>query len=125
MLVSPIQYCFLKQRVYADGLTSENLPPVSIGNRQISLYLKVNPPILTPATTHNAMVVHYLVNKNDIVKLAEEVGSYSSSSSNAAAGSIKEPNGLMKFGLSPLSATTQISTSSDLVSNVGGIHAAY
>ena len=49
MLVSPIQYCFLNQKAYADGLTSENLPPVSIGNRQISLYLKVNPPILTPA----------------------------------------------------------------------------
>ena len=30
----------------------------------------------------------------------------------------------MKFTLSPLSATPQIPTSSDLVSNVGGIHAA-
>ncbi|MFZ0510746.1 MAG: hypothetical protein WAM14_03995 [Candidatus Nitrosopolaris sp.] len=54
MLVSPIQYCFLNQKAYADGLTSENLPPASIGNRQISLYLKVNPPILTPAAAHNA-----------------------------------------------------------------------
>ncbi len=351
MLVSPIQYCFLNQKAYADGLTSENLPPVSIGNRQISLYLKVNPPILTPAAAHNAymqfrlfdisnnqtiqhvtyeiavtsgttasstekpllldsfhshiglltlhiepttgpitilgehdpilkswladsggnilikgpiflhgglyhfhveiltmdndgnlfspmqapkfdaslslgdvyqsnwkyqnqnynttvisyydklnnvnfqptnrsftwsmpfdynmsrvkqqpifvheemrlpkswkgfgdltqfnatvngqplsgrslaidpfsfpdaMVVHYLVHKNDIIKLAEEVDSNSSSSSNAAAGSIKKTNaaGLMKFTLSPLSATTQIPTSSDLVSNKGGIHAA-
>ncbi|MGC2570713.1 MAG: hypothetical protein WA364_04305, partial [Candidatus Nitrosopolaris sp.] len=48
-----VQYFLLNQKTYADGLTSENLPPVSIGNRQISLYLKVNPPILTPAAAHN------------------------------------------------------------------------
>ena len=56
MLISPVQYCFFNQKTYADGLTSENLPPVSIGNRQISLYLKVNPPILTPAAAHNAFM---------------------------------------------------------------------
>src|SRR5215472_14197467 len=56
MLISPVQYCFFNQKIYADGLTSENLPPVSIGNRQISLYLKVNPPILTPAAAHNAFM---------------------------------------------------------------------
>src|SRR5215472_19124028 len=33
-------------------LTSENL--LSIGNRQISLYIKVNPPILSPEAAHNA-----------------------------------------------------------------------
>jgi hypothetical protein len=56
MLISPVQYCFFNQKTYADGLTSENLPPVSIGNRQISLYLKVNPPILTQAAAHNAFM---------------------------------------------------------------------
>jgi hypothetical protein len=56
MLISLIQYCFFNQKTYADGLTSENLPPVSIGNRQISLYLKVNPPILTSAAAHNAFM---------------------------------------------------------------------
>jgi len=30
-------------------LSQENLPPASIGNRQASLYLKVNPPVLTTA----------------------------------------------------------------------------
>lgn len=53
-LVSPVQYCFFNQKTYADGLTSENLPPVSVGNIQMSLYLKVNPPILTPAAMHSA-----------------------------------------------------------------------
>jgi hypothetical protein len=56
MLISPVQYCFFNQKTYADGLTSENLPPVLIGNRQISLYLKVNPPILSPAAAHNAFM---------------------------------------------------------------------
>ena len=52
-LTSSVEYCFFNQKAYADGLTSENLPPISIGNRQISLYLKVNPPILTPSSAHN------------------------------------------------------------------------
>jgi hypothetical protein len=47
------QYVF-NQKAYADGLTQENLPPASVGNRQLSLYLKVNPPILTTAVSHNA-----------------------------------------------------------------------
>src|SRR5215472_11474995 len=56
MLISLVQYCFFNQKTYADGLTSENLPPISIGNKQISLYLKVNPPILTPVVAHNAFM---------------------------------------------------------------------
>src|SRR5215831_5194210 len=47
------QYVF-NQKAYADGLTQENLPPAAVGNRQLSLYLKVNPPILTTAASHNA-----------------------------------------------------------------------
>ncbi len=70
MLVSPIQYCFLNQRVYADGLTQENLPPVSVGNRQMSLYLKVNPPILAPAAAHSAYMQFRLFNavNNDTIQ---------------------------------------------------------
>ena len=54
MLTSLAQYYFFNQKINADGLTSENLPPVSIGNRQISLYIKVNPPILSPEAARNA-----------------------------------------------------------------------
>ena len=64
------------------------------------------------------MVVHYLVDKNYIIKLAEKVDSNSSTNLSNVGVS------LMKFTLSPLSATTEICTSSDLVSNTGGIHAA-
>ena len=54
MLITPVEYCFLNQKAYADGLSVENLPPASVGNRQMSLYLKVNPPILTTAASHSA-----------------------------------------------------------------------
>jgi len=36
--------------VYGDGLTQENLPPASVGNRDASLFIKISPPILTKDT---------------------------------------------------------------------------
>ncbi|MBI5859206.1 MAG: peptidase [Nitrosarchaeum sp.] len=36
--------------VYGDGLTQENLPPASVGNRDASLFIKISPPILTKNT---------------------------------------------------------------------------
>jgi hypothetical protein len=42
------------QKAYADGVSVENLPPTIVGNRQLSLYVKVNPPILTTAASHSA-----------------------------------------------------------------------
>ena len=50
---------------------------------------------------------------------------YSNPNNTAAAGITKtNTTGLMKFALSPLNATTQISTSSDIPTNTGSIHAA-
>jgi len=75
---------------------------------------------IDPFSFPNDMVVHFLVNKNDIVNLAQQVNN------NNAAGGITKTNttGLMKFALSPLNATTQIATSSDIPTNTGSIHAA-
>jgi len=42
------------QKAYADGLTQENLPPASLGNREGSLFVKISPPIYTTATGGNA-----------------------------------------------------------------------
>jgi len=58
------------------------------------------------------MVVHYLVKKNEITKLPKEVDYNTSGPNNAAAGSLKKTNatGIMKFTLSPLSATTKSMT---------------
>jgi hypothetical protein len=51
MVITPLEYSFFIQKAdgAGDGLSVENLPPASVGNRQLSLYLKVNPPILTTA----------------------------------------------------------------------------
>lgn len=38
------------QKAFADGLTMENLPPATFGNKQASLFVKINPPILTTDT---------------------------------------------------------------------------
>jgi hypothetical protein len=35
---------------YGDGLTQENLPPATFGNRQAALFVKISPPILTQDT---------------------------------------------------------------------------
>jgi hypothetical protein len=78
---------------------------------------------IDPFSFPNDMIVHYLVNKNDIIKLVQEINSNSNKS--AAAGITKtNTTGLMKFALSPLNTTTQIATSSDIPTNTGSIHAA-
>ena len=40
--------------VFSDGLFEENLPPASIGDREASLYTKINPPVLTSDSKQNA-----------------------------------------------------------------------
>jgi hypothetical protein len=55
---------------------------------------------IDPFSVPNEMVVHLLINKNDIIKLAQVVNSND-----------KTNTDLMKFALSPVSATTQIASS--------------
>jgi hypothetical protein len=42
------------QKAFADGLTQENLPPTTFGNRQAALFVKINPPILTSESQQDA-----------------------------------------------------------------------
>jgi len=42
------------QQAYGDGLTQENLPPASLGNREGSLFVKISPPIYTTTTGGDA-----------------------------------------------------------------------
>ncbi|MGB7953556.1 MAG: hypothetical protein WCF23_06210, partial [Candidatus Nitrosopolaris sp.] len=65
MILSPVEYYFFNQKAYADGLSQENLPPATIGNRQASLYLKVNPPVLTTAAAQNAYMQFRLFDANN------------------------------------------------------------
>ncbi|MFY9300146.1 MAG: peptidase [Candidatus Nitrosotenuis sp.] len=41
---------FSANNAFGDGLTQENLPPASFGNRQAALFVKISPPILTQNT---------------------------------------------------------------------------
>jgi len=77
---------------------------------------------IDPFSYPTAMVVHYLINKNDVLKLAQQQqqlvagGNHSNNNNNNA--------GVMRFDLFSPSASSQVATSSDLVTNTGGIHAA-
>ena len=42
------------QKAFADGLTQENLPPASLGNREGSLFVKISPPIYTTQSKGDA-----------------------------------------------------------------------
>jgi len=41
---------------YGDGLTQENLPPASFGDRQAALFIKISPPVLTKETVGDTYV---------------------------------------------------------------------
>ena len=50
---------------YGDGLTQENLPPASIGDRQASLFIKISPPILTSETIQDTFLQLRLFDANN------------------------------------------------------------
>jgi hypothetical protein len=52
----PLSSLYLTQKAYADGLTAENLPPATVGDRQASLFVKISPPILTTESQENAFL---------------------------------------------------------------------
>jgi hypothetical protein len=62
---SIIHAFFLNQKAYADGLTQENLPPATVGNRKASLFVKVSPPILTTDTKGNTYIQLRLFDANN------------------------------------------------------------
>jgi hypothetical protein len=64
LFFSVVRYNFA-QKAYADGLTQENLPPASVGNRKASLFVKVNPPILTTDNRQDAYMQFRLFDANN------------------------------------------------------------
>ena len=90
---------------------------------------------IDPFSFPDAMVVHYLINKNDVIKLAQEQQQQQqrqlqqqqqTAAANNNANNNNNNNGLIKFVLLTPSTSAQqqqIATSSDLVTNTGGIHA--
>ena len=46
----------ISERAYGDGLTAENLPPATVGDRKASLFVKISPPVLTTESQENAFL---------------------------------------------------------------------
>ena len=79
---------------------------------------------IDPFSFPNDTVVHYLVNKNDIIKIVQ-VFNANHTKNVAAGGASKSINTTaLNFALTPFSWITQISISSDIPTNIRSIHAA-
>ncbi len=65
---------------------------------------------IDPFTSEKALIIHFLLNKNDIIKLAENKA-------------LATSNDSMKFTIQPIANQSQ-KTSTDMVTDTGGIHAA-
>jgi hypothetical protein len=69
ILIFFLLLCFtphnLFQKAYSDGLSQENLPPATVGNRKASLFIKVSPPVLTTDTRGNAFIQVRLFDANN------------------------------------------------------------
>jgi hypothetical protein len=77
---------------------------------------------IDPFSFPNAMVVHYLINKNDVIKLAQEQQQPTTATTKQQAANNNNNNngGVMRFILLTPSTSAQqqqIATSSDLVTN--------
>ena len=54
----------IPSQAFGDGLTQENLPPASVGDREASLFIKINPPILTKDTIEDTYLELRLFDAN-------------------------------------------------------------
>ena len=90
---------------------------------------------IDPFTSEKALIIHFLLNKNDIIKLAENAEAVANSNSSVAVNDNKSISvgntrgtpdsriNYMQFSLMPVTGNTTQSTSSDLTTDTGGIHA--
>jgi hypothetical protein len=103
---------------------------------------------IDPFSFPNDTIVHYLVNKNDVIKIAQAFNanhtnananaknaaatnaSTSTSTSTSTSGANKSDppksvntTGAMNFALTPFTGVSRVSTSSDIPTNTGSIHA--
>ena len=120
MIFIPSILQYFNQKAYADGLTQENLPPASVGNRQASLFVKVNPPFLTTSNRQDAYMQFRLFDANNnktIQHVTYEItvtkGTTASSSSSANQKPLLRDffhahNGLLTLKIQPANGTLTI-----------------
>lgn len=58
-------YPNFNQLAFSDGLSAENLPPATVGNRQASLFVKINPPILIAGQEQDTYILFRLYDANN------------------------------------------------------------
>jgi hypothetical protein len=61
---------------FSDGLFEEKLPPASLGNRQLSLFTKINPPLLTPEMANQTKYLQLELSEADLNKTIPHVYYY-------------------------------------------------
>ena len=103
----------LNRKAYADGLTQENLPPATVGSRKASLFVKVNPPILTTDNKQSAYLQLRLFDANNnqtIQHVTYQITVTSGTGSSASSSSSEQPllrdffhahNGLLTLKIQP------------------------
>lgn len=65
LALSTFSYVFMNQKAYADGLTQENLPPATVGDRNAAVFVKVNPALLTNSNPQDAYLQFKLYDANN------------------------------------------------------------
>ncbi|HZD81326.1 MAG TPA: hypothetical protein VE076_00495, partial [Nitrososphaeraceae archaeon] len=120
MIFIPPILQYFNQKAYADGLTQENLPPASVGNRQASLFVKVNPPFLTTSNRQDAYMQFRLFDANNnqtIQHVTYEITVTKGTTSSSSSSSNQKPllrdffhahNGLLTLKIQPASGTLTI-----------------
>jgi len=67
VLVSSVPYS-----AFGDGFTQENLPPASVGNRNVQLFIKLSPPIITSDTSQPREIYMRLFDANTNETIAHD-----------------------------------------------------
>lgn len=105
---------YFNQKAYADGLTQENLPPATVGNRKASLFVKVSPPILTTDTKGNTYLQMRLFDANTNETIQHVTYDITVTKGTAQAGPGAKPilrdffhahNGLLTIKIEPVNTT--------------------
>ena len=74
--VSLATFTAVPENAFSDGLFEEKLPPASLGNRQLSLFTKINPPLLTLETENQTKYLQLELSDADSNKTIPHVYYY-------------------------------------------------
>src|ERR1051325_6567369 len=110
-------------QAFADGLTQENLPPASLGDRQASLFLKINPPILTTETKQDAFMQFRLFDQrnNETIKFTTFIITVSKGTDPKAKPLLTDAflteNGLLTLKIQPQEGPVSVAATQDAFLN--------